>query len=87
MLNKMERREISVAEAAQLLSLSMRHVKRLRAGYYQGGAEAFRHGNRGRKPVHAVSDDIRHKIIDLVQVMVLAGDLGTGNSQPSFVTP
>jgi transposase len=66
-LNKMERREISVAEAAQLLSLSMRHVKRLRAGYYQGGAEALAHGNRGRKPVHAVSDGIRHKIVDLVQ--------------------
>lgn len=66
-LNKVERREMRIAEAAQLLSLSVRHVKRLRAGYYQGGAEALAHGNRGRKPVHAVGDDIRHKIVDLVQ--------------------
>jgi len=66
-LNKLERREIGLAEAAQLLSLSLRHVKRLRADYYQGGAEALAHGNRGRKPVHAVGDDIRHKIVELVQ--------------------
>jgi transposase len=66
-LSKLERSEMSIAEAARLLSLSVRHVKRLRADYYQGGAEALAHGNRGRKPVHAVGDDIRHKIIDLVQ--------------------
>jgi len=66
-LNKMERRELHLAEAAQLLSLSVRHVKRLRAGYCQGGAEALAHGNRGRKPVHAVGDGIRHKIVDLAQ--------------------
>ena len=66
-LNKLERRELHLAEAAQLLALSVRHVKRLRADYYQGGAEALAHGNRGRKPVHAVDGDIRHKIVDLVQ--------------------
>ena len=66
-LNKLERREMRIAEAAQLLSLSVRHVKRLRASYYEGGAVALAHGNRGRKPVHAVSDGIRHKIVDLVQ--------------------
>ena len=66
-LNKLERREMRLAEAAQLLSLSVRHVKRLRASYHEEGAEALAHGNRGRKPVHAVGDDIRHKIIELVQ--------------------
>lgn len=66
-LNKLERRELHLTEAAQLLSLSVRHVERLRASYSQGGAEALAHGNRGRKPVHAVGDDIRHKIVDLMQ--------------------
>ena len=66
-LNKLERRELHLGEAAQLLSLSVRHVKRLLASYYEGGAVALAHGNRGRKPVHAVGDDIRHKIVDLVQ--------------------
>jgi len=75
-LNKIERREIGIAEAAQLLSLSARHVKRLRAGYYQGGAETLAHGNRGRKPLHAVSDDIRRKIVDLAQ-----GDYAGFNQQ------
>ena len=50
-----------------MLSLSVRLVKRLRASYHEGGAEALAHGNRGRKPVHAVGDDIRRKIVDLVQ--------------------
>ena len=67
LLNKLERSEMGVAEAAQLLSLSVRHVKRLRAGYHEKGAAALAHGNRGRKPVHAVGDNIRHRIIDLVQ--------------------
>lgn len=75
-LNKMERRDISIEVAAQLLSLSVRHVKRLRAGYYQGGAEALAHGNRGRKPVHAVNDDIRRKIVALAQ-----GDYAGFNQQ------
>ena len=66
-LNKLERRELYLAEAAQLLSLSVRHVERLRASYSQRGAKALAHGNRGRKPVHAVGDDIRHKIVDLMQ--------------------
>lgn len=66
-LNKLERGEMGIAEAAQLLSLSLRHVKRLRAGFHEKGADALSHGNRGRKPVHAVRDDVRCRIIDLVQ--------------------
>jgi hypothetical protein len=39
-LNKLERREVGLAKAAQLLSLSLHHLKRLRADYYQDGAGA-----------------------------------------------
>ena len=38
----------SVAEAAELLSLSERQVRRLRADLEQQGAAALAHGNRGR---------------------------------------
>jgi transposase len=66
-LNKLDKREISTEEAAQLLDLSVRHIKRLRSRYGREGPGALAHGNRGRKPVHALSDDIRHRIVALAQ--------------------
>ena len=66
-LNKLEKGELKNREAAQLLWLSERHVKRLRSGYRMRGAEALAHSNRGRRSVHAVCDWIRNRIVDLVQ--------------------
>lgn len=66
-LNKLEKGELKNSEAAQLLCLSERHVKRLRSGYRRKPAEALAHGNRGRKPVHALREEIRNRIVDLVQ--------------------
>jgi transposase len=66
-LNKLEQGELKNREVAQLLCLSERHVKRLRSGYSVRGAEALAHGNRGRISVHAVCDEIRNRIVDLVQ--------------------
>jgi transposase len=66
-LNKLEKGELKNREAAQFLCLSERHVKRLRSGYRMRAAEALSHGNRGRKPVHALSDEICARIVDLVQ--------------------
>ena len=66
-LNRLEQGDLSNREAAQLLCLSERHVKRLRAGYRMRGAEALAHGNRGRRSVHSLSDEIHDRIVDLVQ--------------------
>ncbi|RPJ60837.1 MAG: helix-turn-helix domain-containing protein [Dehalococcoidia bacterium] len=66
-LNKLENRELKIWEAAQLLCLSERHVKRLRSSYRMKAAEALAHGNRGRKPVNALSYEICARIIDLAQ--------------------
>ena len=66
-LNKLENRELKIWEAAQLLCLSERHVKRLRSGYRMKAAEALAHGNRGRKPVNAFCYEICARIIDLAQ--------------------
>jgi transposase len=66
-LNKLEKGELKNREAAQLLCLSERHAKRLRSGYRMKAAEALAHGNRGRKPVHALCDEIRRRIVDLAQ--------------------
>ena len=67
-LNKLEKGDLHNKEAAQLLFLSVRQVKRLKARYLEAGAEALAHGNRGRKPVHALSDELRHRVVDLVQI-------------------
>jgi transposase len=66
-LNKLEHGDLKNREAAQLLCLSERQVKRLRSGYRVKGAKALEHGNRGREPVHALCDEIRNRIVDLVQ--------------------
>ena len=64
-LNKLEKGELKNSEAAQLLCLSERHVKRLRSGYRRKPAEALAHGNRGRKPVHTLDDTTKQLIVDL----------------------
>lgn len=51
--------------AATKLKLSVRQINRLIAGYKQFGKEFFIHGNRGRKPSHALSEDEKNQIEDL----------------------
>lgn len=56
---------ITVRQAAKLLRLSERQVKRLKGGMKKEGLAALLHKNRGRKPKHAISDDIRQKVTSL----------------------
>ncbi|MCX7904887.1 MAG: ISNCY family transposase [Caloramator sp.] len=56
---------ITVKEAAMVLGLSERQIIRLRKGVMQNGVSALIHKNKGRKPSHAVSDELKEKIISL----------------------
>jgi len=47
------------------LNLSIRQIDRLIKGYKEFGKEFFIHGNRGRKPAHALSEDFKNKIEEL----------------------
>lgn len=47
------------------LGCTLRHVNRMIAGYKKDGKAFFMHGNRGRKPVHALSYKDKQLIIDL----------------------
>ena len=49
-LNQVERGVVSVADAAELMGVSVRQVHRLRTAYRDEGAAALVHGNRGRTP-------------------------------------
>jgi transposase len=54
-------------EAAGVLGLSERQVGRLLAAYQQRGPAALVHGNRGRRPAHALAPEIRQRVVELAQ--------------------
>lgn len=47
------------------LNLSIRQIDRLIKGYKEFGKEFFIHGNRGKKPAHALTEDFKDKIEEL----------------------
>lgn len=51
--------------AALALGITKRQVNRLIKKYKENGKEAFRHGNKGRKPATTISEEKRSAIIDL----------------------
>jgi transposase len=52
-------------ETAQLLGLSVRHVRRLKGALARGGPAALVHGNKGRRPTHRLPDDLRARLVEL----------------------
>jgi transposase len=58
---------LTIREAAELLDLSERQVLRLNKGVVDEGPAFIIHKNRGRKPKHATTDDIKDLIIELKQ--------------------
>jgi transposase len=64
-LNRLLVGQLTAAEAAVLLKLSERQVRRLFAAYQKEGAAALAHGNRGRKPVQSISEEVRRQVIEL----------------------
>jgi transposase len=57
--------ELDVHDAAAVLELSVRQVRRLLDRYRTTGAAAFSHGNRGRVPVNRLDEAIRAQIVAL----------------------
>ena len=47
-------------ESAELLGLCTRQIIRLKNRFRQKGAEGLIHGNAGRKPAHAIPDDLKN---------------------------
>lgn len=58
---------IKAAEAAVLVGLSLRQVRRLVAAYRKEGAAGLAHGNRGRPPVNKTPQEIRYRIMELTR--------------------
>lgn len=66
-LNQVLQGLIGVEEAAQVLGVSERHTWRILAAYREEGAAALTHGNRGRRPANATSEDIKLRVITLAR--------------------
>ena len=66
-LNQVQRGELTGGQAAELMRLSLRQVRRLLAGYRREGVAALAHGNRGRGPAHAIPEETRKRVVELAQ--------------------
>lgn len=57
--------ELRISDAARILDLSQRHIKRLKKGVMIHGHAFLAHKNRGRKPKHAVPQHVSQTVISL----------------------
>jgi transposase len=56
---------LTLGEAAAVLGLSKRQVRRLRRAVERRGAKGVVHGNTGRAPKHRVEEEVREQIVEL----------------------
>lgn len=56
--------KLSIEQAAQLLELSERQVKRIKKGVKEQGIEFLIHKNRGKVPNHALPEETRELIVE-----------------------
>jgi transposase len=56
---------LTAEEAARVLELSVRQVRRLLRRYRANGSAGLVHGNRARVPAHRIPDAIRDRVVDL----------------------
>jgi transposase len=64
-LVEVERKLITGRQAAGLMDVSLRQMRRLLAAYRKEGIAALAHGNRGRKPCNAIEDTLRQQVVHL----------------------
>jgi len=66
-LNRMGLGDLRGKQAAELLRVSVRHVRRLMAAYRKEGAAALAHGNRGRSPCNSLDVEMSKSVVALAQ--------------------
>lgn len=67
LLERVQRGEFTVREAAQLLGLSRRQLQRLSKRFRAEGHRAVVHGNTGCRPAHRLADAVRDRIVELAR--------------------
>jgi len=66
-IKKVISKELNGSEAAGLLNLTVRHIRRLKKKVNQNGIKGLIHGNRGRIGNRRIPDKERQKIADLLR--------------------
>ena len=64
-LNRVLAGDWTMGEAAEVLELSVRQVRRLMAAYEREGIRALVHGNRGRPSEFALARELRDRVVEL----------------------
>jgi len=67
LLSWVERGVMGMGEAAEMMSLSVRQVRRIRVAYRREGATALAHGNRGRRPRNAIDGGVEERVVALAR--------------------
>ncbi len=67
LVNEIERRHITGKQGAEILQISLRQFRRLLAAYRKEGAAALAHGNRGRRPAHALDNQVKERVLNLAK--------------------
>lgn len=65
LVERLERGEITLSEAAASLGRSERQMRRIRNRIYEQGQAGVVHGNTGRAPKHKTSEEIRERVVVL----------------------
>ena len=58
-------RRCTAIQAVELLGVSRRHLFRLQAAFREEGPAGLTHGNRGRKPAHAIWQAVKDQVVEL----------------------
>lgn len=66
-INKLIKSEITLDQAKEILDLSKRQILRLKSGVQNEGSFFLIHGNKYRKPAHAIDEKVRGHVIEIVR--------------------
>ena len=66
-IGEVDRGVVRGREAAAILEVSLRHLRRMMAAYRKEGVAALAHGNRGRRPVNAIGAGIKQAVVELAR--------------------
>lgn len=66
-IKKLINKEVNSSEAAKLLNLTTRHIRRLKKRVAKEGINALVHGNRGKESNRCIPEEDRNRIVDLIQ--------------------
>ena len=66
-VERIGRGTLTQREAAEVLGLSLRQVRRLRRAVERRGAKGVVHGNTGQAPPHRIAEAVREQIVELLR--------------------